>query len=67
MSESDIITASRLQQDAIAKQGERIASIETELKHVATKNDITTLKVWILSGMLGGIGATITIAKFLLP
>ena len=67
MSESDIITASRLQQDAIAKQGERIASIETELKHVATKNDITTLKVWILSGVLGGIGATIAIAKFLLP
>lgn len=33
----------------------RVSAIETELKHLATKNDISNLKVWMLAGVLGGI------------
>ena len=29
---------------------ERLATIEAELRHVATKQDIERLKVWVLSG-----------------
>ena len=29
---------------------ERLAAIETELRYVATKKDVETLKVWVLSG-----------------
>lgn len=29
---------------------ERLAVIETELRHVATKKDVEALKVWVLAG-----------------
>ena len=29
---------------------ERLAAIETELRHVATKKDVEALKVWVLAG-----------------
>ncbi|MDD9874280.1 MAG: hypothetical protein OXU22_01920 [Gammaproteobacteria bacterium] len=30
----------------------RLASLETELKHLATKEDIQKIKVWVLGGAL---------------
>lgn len=33
----------------------RVSAIEADIKHLATKNDITSLKVWMLVGVLGGI------------
>ncbi len=44
--------------------GERLARIEARLEHMATKEDIQKIKVWVLSGILGGVGVTITIMKF---
>ena len=35
---------------------------DTELGHLATKNDLTTVKVWVLSGLLGGMGIAAGIA-----
>ena len=34
---------------------ERVARIETELKHLATKKDIERLKAWILGGVIVGM------------
>ena len=48
----------------------RVASLEAHLQHLATKNDITQLKVWILGGVLAaivvaaGISATVVKAFF---
>ena len=36
---------------------ERLTAIETELKHVATKEDLQKLKVWFLTAGLGAGGA----------
>jgi len=41
----------------------RLASLEAELKHLATKEDIQKIKVWALCGVLGASGITITLAK----
>ena len=35
--------------------GERLARIEASLGHMATKEDIQKIKVWVLSGILGGM------------
>ena len=39
--------------ERLARLEERVRSIK---EHMAEKNDITSLKVWILSGVLGAIG-----------
>lgn len=47
----------------------RLTALETafdrELKHLATKEDIQKIKVWVLGGALGASGITITLAKLL--
>lgn len=40
----------------------RLARLETEMKHMATKEDLQKLKIWILGGVLGGIVAAIVAA-----
>ena len=72
MTESEILAASRVLQNDISKNSERIAAIEANLQHCATQKDVTNLKVWILSGVVTGIlisiGFAITIIKlFWLP
>ncbi len=41
---------------------DRLTAIETELKHVATREDLQKLKVWFLTAGLGagGIGSMLT-------
>ena len=38
---------------------QRLGNIETELKHLASKKDLSDMKVWILVGVLTGIAASI--------
>ena len=33
----------------------RVSALEAQLQHLATKNDITGLKVWIFGGVLSAI------------
>lgn len=33
----------------------RVSAIEAHMQHLATKNDVTSLKVWILGGVLSTI------------
>ncbi len=49
--------------------GERVSALEAEHKHLATKadtqaikTDIQALKVWVLGGVLGGMGLATMIA-----
>lgn len=46
---------------------ERIARIEAKMEHVAMKEDVLNLKIWILSsviaGMLAAAGLTFTIIR----
>lgn len=48
--------------------GERLARVETKLEHMATKEDIQKIKVWILGGILGSVvlamSVFFTILKF---
>ena len=52
--------------------GERLARLEAEVDNIklnmATKTDIANMKVWILSGVLGGMGiaalVTVGILRF---
>ena len=43
--------------------------LDTELGHLATKNDLTAVKVWVLSGVLGGMaiaaGIAVAVARLL--
>ena len=39
---------------------ERVKALETELKHLATKKDISDIKIWILVGVLGAIPLSVT-------
>ena len=48
---------------------ERIETkLDTQLGHLATKNDVTKVKVWVLSGVLGGMavaaGIAVAVARF---
>lgn len=43
---------------------ECLARLETQMKYMATKEDIQTLKIWILGGIMGSVVATIPIALF---
>ena len=36
--------------------GERLARIEAKMEHVATKEDMQKLRVWVLGGVLGALG-----------
>ena len=36
--------------------------LDTQLDHLATKNELTTLKVWVLGGVLGGMAIAASIA-----
>jgi len=45
---------------------QRLTKIETILEHVATKADLANLKVWMLSGIFGGVSAAIALAKIIL-
>ena len=40
---------------------ERIAKLEAELKHLATKTDIQNLKIWILGGIIGAVPVLVTL------
>ena len=40
---------------------ERVAKLETELKHLATKADIQSLKIWILGGIIGAVPVLVTL------
>lgn len=42
--------------------GERLATIEERVKHLATKEDIQKIKVWCLSGVLGGMALAAGVA-----
>lgn len=44
-----------------SRLGERVASLETEIKHLATKNDIEKMKLWLLWGVIIGIGVASTV------
>ena len=44
---------------------ERLASLEANMKHLATQNDVTKVKVWVLSGVLGGMVIAASIATFI--
>ena len=39
--------------------GERLARIEAKMEHVATKEDIQRLRVWVLGGVLGALSVAI--------
>lgn len=41
---------------------QRVAAIEAHLQHLATKEDLQKLKVWMLSGVIGGMGLAAAIA-----
>ena len=47
--------------------GERLARIEAKMEYFATKEDIQKIKVWVLVGVLGGMGVatglTVSIVK----
>ena len=47
----------------------RISSLETEVKHLATKDDVSRTKLWVLVGALGGIiaitGIIFTILRYM--
>ncbi len=45
---------------------QRLTKIETILEHVATKADLANLKVWMLSGIFGGVSAAVALAKIVL-
>ena len=49
-------------EERLARIDERLARIETELTHMATKEDVQKLKVWVLTGggIAGGAGGMIT-------
>lgn len=38
-----------------SNHGERLARIEAKMEHVATKEDIQKLRVWVLGGVLAGL------------
>ena len=38
-----------------------LATIKERTANMATKNDVTMLKVWILGGLLGGIPVAVTV------
>ncbi|MGI9310679.1 MAG: hypothetical protein ACR2P7_03995 [bacterium] len=41
--------------------GERLAAIEAEMRYMATKTDVEKVKVWVLSGVLGGMGVAVAL------
>lgn len=41
---------------------ECLTRIETKLEYIATKEDIQKIKVWLLSGILGGMGMAAVLA-----
>ena len=41
---------------------ERLVRLETQMKYMATKEDIQKLKIWVLGGVLGSVFAAIPIA-----
>ncbi len=51
--------------------GGRVAKLEAEINHLATKEDIQKLKVWWLGGIIAGMGLAAAIAlgvlKIFLP
>ncbi len=40
----------------------RLAALETRIEYLATKEDIQKIKVWVLSGLLGGIAAAVSLS-----
>ena len=41
--------------DQLIVIGERIASLESELNHHATKNDISNAKIWFITTSIGAV------------
>ncbi len=42
--------------------GERLAGIEMQMEHVATREDIQKIKVWFLAGVIAAIGVAVPAA-----
>ena len=42
--------------------GERLARIEMQMEHVATREDIQKIKVWFLVGVIAAIGVAVPAA-----
>ena len=42
--------------------GERLAGIEMQMEHVATREDIQKIKVWFLVGVIAAIGVAVPAA-----
>ena len=42
--------------------GERVAVLEERLKHVALREDVARIKVWVLGGVIAGIVIAVTLA-----
>lgn len=42
--------------------GERLARIEAQMEHVATREDIQKIKVWFLVGVIAAIGVAVPAA-----
>lgn len=40
----------------------RLAALETRVEYLATKEDIQKIKVWVLSGAIGGIVAAVSLS-----
>ena len=53
------------------KLSSRIASLETEVKRLATKDDVSRTKLWVLAGAIGSViaisGVIFTILRYLDP
>ena len=41
---------------------ERLTALETHMQYLATKKEVSDLKIWVLSGVLGGMGIAVVIA-----
>ena len=43
---------------------ERVKALETELKHLATKEDVLKIKLWVLLGVIGAVPVTVMTLMF---
>ena len=45
----------------------RLIRLETKMEFLATREDIQKIKVWCMSGVIGGIVLALAIARYLFP
>ncbi len=41
--------------------GERVRALEERTNHLATKTDVSNLKIWILAGVIGAVPILVTL------